>query len=184
MPRSRRTVPDNAIPVIVPSNARRLVPVTPDRVSRLREHLVNAIRDAAHLRTLPSPFSMPPTGFAAKVAHTACSLCRGRCCQNGGDDAYLEEHTMARVRQERPGLNADALLQLYSERVPVLAYQGSCLFHGQQGCTLDRSLRADICNSYFCRGLGTYITDREPEAPRIVIAGEGDAMRTSAVLVP
>jgi hypothetical protein len=184
MPQPRRPVPADAVPVMVPRNARPLVPVTPDRVRRLRKHLVKRLHDARGLKAITSPSSPAPTGFAACVTHAACSLCKGWCCRNGGDDAFLDEQTMARVRRTRPDLDAYALLRLYSERVPALAFEDSCLFHGKQGCTLDRSLRADICNSYFCRGLGTYLTDRETETPRVVIAGEGNAMRTSRVLVP
>ncbi len=47
----------------------------------------------------------------------------------------------------------NSLLQLYNERVPAAGYAGSCIFHGKRGCTLDRSLRSDVCNSYFCGGL-------------------------------
>ena len=40
---------------------------------------------------------------------------------------------------------------IYLARVPAAAYQDSCIFHGKRGCTLDRSMRADICNTYFLR---------------------------------
>jgi hypothetical protein len=91
---------------------------------------------------------------------------------------------MARVRRDRPQLDAQALLRIYVARVPALAYQDSCIFHGKRGCTLDRSLRADICNGYFCRGLGAYVKSGETRAPTTVIAGQGDKVRTSPVLVP
>jgi hypothetical protein len=90
---------------------------------------------------------------------------------------------MARVRRDRPELDAQALLRIYVERVPAVAYQDSCLFHGKLGCTLDRSLRADVCNSYFCGGLSAYLKTDAP-APTMVIAGEGEEMRTSPVLTP
>jgi hypothetical protein len=91
---------------------------------------------------------------------------------------------MARVRRDQPQLGVKALLRIYVARVPVLAYQDSCIFHGKRGCTLDRSLRADICNSYFCRDLGAYVKSGETQAPTTVIAGKGDTIRTSPVLVP
>ncbi|HEY0342005.1 MAG TPA: hypothetical protein VGC34_14460, partial [Steroidobacteraceae bacterium] len=136
------------------------------------------------LKSIASPYPSEPTGFAARVARAACSVCKGWCCRNGGDDAFLDDQTMARIHRDRPELHAGALLRLYLDRVPALAYEDSCIFHGRKGCVLDRSLRADICNSYFCRGLGTYLTDRRPNTPRIVIAGKGDETRTSAVLMP
>ena len=51
-----------------------------------------------------------------------------------------------------------------------------------EGCTLDRSLRSDVCNSYFCNGLGNHVENGSATARVVVIAGEGDKMRTSSVL--
>ena len=90
---------------------------------------------------------------------------------------------MARVRIAKPELDESAVLRLYLERVPAAAYKDSCIFHGKQGCTLDRSLRADVCNSYFCGGLGAYMKTRAA-VPTKIIAGEGGKMRTSPVLSP
>ena len=70
------------------------------------------------------------------------------------------------------------------ERVPEVGYRNSCIFHGKQGCTLDRSLRSDVCNSYFCGGLLAYLTADEVVIPTMVIAGAGDNMRTSPILMP
>jgi hypothetical protein len=76
-----------------------------------------------------------------------------------------------------------ALLRLYLQLSPV-AYRASCIFHESRGCTLDRSMRADVCNSYFCRGLGTFPKSRDHETPTVIIAGEGEKIRTSPVLMP
>jgi hypothetical protein len=184
MRRRSLSVDDDSLPVIVPRNDKALVPMSAARVGRLRKHLVEMLREAKAVKETPSPYPPEPTGFVARVAHAACSLCRGWCCRNGGDDAFLDDQTMARVRRDRPELDAQALLRIYVARVPVLAYRDSCIFHGKRGCTLDRSLRADICNGYFCRGLGDYVKSGETRAPITIIAGKGDKMRTSPVLVP
>jgi hypothetical protein len=76
-----------------------------------------------------------------------------------------------------------AVLRLYLDLVPSVAYRDSCIFHGKRSCTLDRSLRADVCNSYYCGGLGAYMKTGAA-APTRVIAGEGAKMRTSPVLTP
>jgi len=174
----------DAVPVHVPRNIKPLMPVAPDRVRRLREHLIKAIRKARGLEHAACPLPAAPAGFAARVARVACSICKGWCCQNGGDDAFLDDQTMTRVRRDRPELRAGALPRLYLDRVPARAYEDSCIFHGNKGCVLDRSLRADICNSFFCRGFGAYLTDRQTDVPRIVIAGDGDETRASAILIP
>jgi len=177
-------VDDDAMPVMVPRNAKALVPVTAARVRRLREHLVKILREAHGLKSVATAYPPQPTGFAARVARAACGLCKGWCCRKGDDDAFLDDQTMARVRRDRPELDTSALIRLYSDRVPAVAYYDSCIFHGSKGCTLDRSMRADICNSYFCGGLTTYLSDRQQEAPTVIIAGKGDGIRTSPVLTP
>jgi hypothetical protein len=184
MRRRNLSVDDNSLSVTVPRSDKALLPTSAARVRRLRTHLVEILREATVLKKAPSPYPTEPTGFAARVARAACSLCRGWCCRNGGDDAFLDDQTMARVRRDRPRLDAQALLRIYVARVPVLAYQDSCIFHGKRGCTLDRSLRADICNGYFCRGLGAYVKSGAARAPTTIIADKGDLIRTSTVLVP
>jgi Fe-S-cluster containining protein len=118
------------------------------------------------------------------VAHAACSLCQGWCCRNGADDAFLDEPTIARVRHAGLAPDTCSLLRLYIERVPAVGYDGSCIFHGKQGCRLDRSQRSDICNTYFCGGLQNYLTSSEAATATVVISGEGDKMRTSPVIMP
>jgi hypothetical protein len=57
-------------------------------------------------------------------------------------------------------------------------------FFTKQGCTLDRFLRSDVCNSYFCGGLQVYLKGGDIVTPTLIIAGVGDKMRTSPILMP
>jgi hypothetical protein len=178
---------DDSQPVMVPRSDKALVAVSPERVRRLREHLVKTLRElraAKHLEHVALPMRPEPTGFAARVARTACSLCKGWCCRNGSDDAFLDDRTLARVRLAGPDTTEAAMLRRYLERVPPVAYRESCIFHGKQGCTLDRSMRADVCNSYYCGGLGAFMKAGSEPTPTKVFAGEGEKLRTSPVLMP
>jgi hypothetical protein len=183
----RAAADDDSLPVMVPRNDKAALPISPERVRRLRKHLVVALRA---LRTMKnpehsfSPLRPEPEGFAGRVARTACSLCKGWCCRNGEDHAFLDKRTMARVRCARLALDVRSVLRLYVERVPEVGYEDSCIFHGKQGCTLDRSLRSDVCNSYFCGGLQVYMTGDDAVTPTMIIAGVGDKMRTSPILMP
>jgi hypothetical protein len=172
---------DETLPVIVPRNDRSLLPTSPERIRRLREHLGRLV--ISMRRTEPaSMVRAGPTGFAARVANVACTLCRGWCCLNGADDAFLDEATLARVP---PDLVSKAeLIEMYVERVPDAGYENSCIFHSEKGCTLDRSMRSDVCNSYFCHGLHSFISSIEEAGPTVVISGELNQMRLSPVLVP
>src|SRR3954462_13858406 len=104
--------------------------------------------------------------------------------QNGGENAFLDSRTIAKVHLVDPTMTNKALISLYVDRVPTQGYRGSCIFHGRNGCTLDRSMRADVCNTYFCRGLGDYVRSRVAPEPTIVIAGDGETMQVSPVLMP
>jgi hypothetical protein len=173
--------------VTVPLNNRALAPLDPERVRRLRRHLVQSLRA---MRTMKrpvesaSPLRPEPAGFVRKVARAACALCRGYCCKGGGDHGYLDERVMARVRHAQPDLDARAVMRLYVERVPQEGYAGSCLFHGATGCTLDRTLRSDVCNSYFCSGLEQFA--RNFEAPgcgvSIVASLDGKTRRSPPII--
>lgn len=167
--------------ISVPLNRKVLAPVSPERVRRLRKHLVASLRaerELKHKDRSASPLRPEPEGFAGRVARTACTLCKGWCCKGGEEHAYLDERTMARVRRDRPELDARAVLRLYSDRVPPAAYQDSCIFHGPHGCTLDRALRSDVCNSYFCSGLGHFIKGGDNAASAVIIAGEKPLLRS------
>jgi hypothetical protein len=170
--------------LVVPMNSRELAPVDAGRIWRLRKHLVQSLRA---MRTMKrpvesaSPLRPEPDGFIGKVARTACSLCRGYCCKGGGDHGYLDERVMARVRQARPELDARAVIRLYVERVPASGYAGSCVFHGAEGCALDRSLRSDVCNSYFCNGLSNFVAAAETQTDVVITAGQGGDTRSRSL---
>jgi hypothetical protein len=148
--------------VTVPQSDRRLGLVGAKRVERLKQHLRDVLFDMKKAKKAPrpSPIAPEPDGFRAVVARTACSLCKGHCCRHGGDDAFLDEQTLARIRLAQPKISDEAIVRLYVGHVPPQAYAGSCIFHGKKGCALGRSMRADICNTFFCRDLGAYIRKR------------------------
>ncbi len=180
--RAQPSIPDHEadddLPVMVPLFSGGLVPMDPQRTRRLRRHLVQSLR--ATRTEEASPLRPGPAGFLGEIARAACALCRGFCCKGGGEHGYLDEGVMQRVRRARPELKARAVIRLYVERVPAIAYAGSCVFHGESGCTLDRSLRSDVCNSYFCAGLVDVArVGTVPGAVAIIAKGEGKGQRTS-----
>ena len=120
---------------MVPRNDKAAVPISLERVRRLRKHLVvtlRSLRTAKNPEHSVSPLRPEPEGFAARVARTACSLCKGWCCTNGDDHAFLDQATIARVRRARLPLDGRAVLRLYIERVPEVGYEGSCILHGNR----------------------------------------------------
>ena len=133
---SFKALADDSLPVMVPRNDKAAVPISRERVRRLRKHLIVTLRalrmmkDSEHSVSLLRP---EPEGFVARVARTACSLCKGWCCTNGDDHAFLDQATIARVRRARLPRDIRAVLRLYIERVPEVGYEGSCIFSRNTG---------------------------------------------------
>ena len=90
---------------------------------------------------------------------------------------------MARVRRARPELDARAVIAaLQSSVCRATGYAGSCVFHGRRAARWTASLRSDVCNSYFCSGLGRFVTSSEIPTGAIVIATQDGETRMSPVL--
>ena len=171
--------------VTVPLLNESLEPPPPGRVRALKRNLVQALRDLRAARRpdrLLQQMTPEPAGFSAKVLQTGCAMCQGHCCKGGGDHAYIDERTMARVRRDNPELDARAIIGLFLARLAPRSYRGSCLFHAADGCTLGRALRAELCNAYYCNGLQDFL--RLPEIPnrvQIVAARHGMARRSPVI---
>ena len=172
--RSAFDTDDDSQPVMVPRSDKALVAVSPERVRRLREHLIKTLRElrvAKHLEHVASPMRPEPTASRPAWRAPPAPCARGGAVGNGDDDAFLDDRTLARVRLVRPDMTEAAMLRLYLERVPPVGHRESCIFHGKQGCTLDRSMRADVCNSYYCGGLGAFVKAGGEPMPTKVFAG-------------
>lgn len=113
---------------------------------------------AAFLEGIFAEVSRPPAKAAdaakqkpqATMFAGACAACRGHCCRNGGNDAYLDETAIAQAWARHPGLSKRALMQLYLDAIPKKAFADSCIFHAADGCSLPRSLRAPVSEAYLC----------------------------------
>jgi hypothetical protein len=174
--------------VTVPYQDSQLEPVSRERVRELRRHLVSELRDlrvAKHPEKLIQKEAVVLDGFTAEVAGTGCKQCQGFCCQRGGEHAYIDDRTLAKVRRDRPELDARGIIRLYAESVATLGYKESCVFHGAAGCTLDRSLRAELCNSYYCTGLLDFLNKKEkPHAVVVVAARNGKGQKSDVLTAP
>jgi len=169
----------------VPLLRETLAPPPADRVRALKKHLIQSLRDLRVARRPEKLIQAPvpePEGFAAAVLAEGCAQCRGQCCRGGGEHAYIDDRTMARVRRDHPDLDARGVIRLFLDRIAPLSYRQSCLFHGAAGCTLGRGLRATLCDAYYCNGLRDFLKQM-PEPPRVrVVAARDGHERRSAVL--
>src|SRR5215467_524943 len=77
---SFKALAGDSLPVMVPRNDKAAVPVSRERVRRLRKHLMVTLRRLRLMKDsqrFVSPLPPEPEGFAARVARTACFLCKG-----------------------------------------------------------------------------------------------------------
>jgi hypothetical protein len=170
--------------LVVPAQRNGLTAVTPERRHRLRRHIAALLRSTKAAGAVAAAEIAKPAQEPSAVAPKACATCQGRCCGYGGERAYLTEATMARVAASGDRPSPGRILRRYMARVPREAVANSCIFHGAQGCTLDRSLRSDICNNHVCRPLRAYLRRASaPEARDVLIAAVQDGVLHDACLV-
>ena len=165
----------------VPGQRTALEPPSPRRIRAFKRHLIDSIRDFAAARRperLIQRRSREPEGFVAEVVAAACGHCRGSCCMAGGTHAFIDERTMARLHAERPDLRPGEIIRTYVRAIAGESYQGSCLFHGPRGCTLDRRLRAELCNLYYCSGLEAFVRSNPVDGGTVTIkTHDGEVIR-------
>jgi len=146
--------------IIVPGTDGRTSRLPAKRLAKFREHLTETIADAfaadpARAKKRPSTRAAPYP--VTEVTAAGCATCRGRCCRTAGEHAYIEEKTIRRVRAAMPELAREEILETYLAALPAKSVRGSCVFHGTSGCTLPRTIRADICNDFFCGPLREWL---------------------------
>lgn len=174
---------DDPPTMVVPAQRDGIAEVTPERRRRLRRHIARLLRNMSTPAEVPAAsetWMAPPTPLGL----AACTMCQGRCCGHGGDLAYLTELTMARVVAAEANPSASRLLRRYLQRVPDKAVRGSCIFHGERGCTLDRPLRADICNRYYCAPVrGFFRTAAAREGRDVLVTAVQDGVLHDVCMV-
>lgn len=150
---------------ILPYNDDQVSPLPAPRRARHEAHLREQLA-RARIRLAASPMDVVPKLYSpsdepttpAKIAEsrlllTACASCRGWCCRQAGDDAFLTEETMRGVLDRSPTMDDDAIVAHYLQHIGTQTMTRGCVYQGERGCTLAPELRADICHSFYCTGL-------------------------------
>lgn len=147
------TAPYIEIPTILLPDARRAT-----FEAHLRAIVSESFADTAAGET-PAPPDEDPDYAQRRAAeapedfvlNATCIACQGDCCLLGASRmAFLTPVTVDYVRWCDPDATAEQIVAHYLSAIPEASTAGSCVYHGAQGCTLDRGHRADICNSFQC----------------------------------
>ncbi len=138
--------PEKVDLVVLPAMQVRMEPVTRSRTAQLAAS-IEAEFHARKERTRV-PKATTPLDDASLLA--VCGTCRGTCCKAGENHAFLTRSVLSRVKREQRIATDASLLASYLDRVPQDARQGSCIYHGAQGCALPRAMRSETCNRFIC----------------------------------
>jgi len=159
--RAARAMPDadgDSLPLaVLPSNDRRLTRLPEKRRRAFRDYLERSIDEAtasaSDSRSPPEPRGETPTAAEMSVLGHGCATCRGACCEQGGDHAFLNAEQMRRRMARDPHIKPGELFDYYISMLPERTYSGSCIFHCERGCALPREMRSSLCNDFCCEGL-------------------------------
>lgn len=164
---------------LLPSNNLPLVRLPEQRRQKLLEHLRQLVACSAELapgRVEPDaqgdqPTCLRPTPEAAResaILADACATCRGGCCGDGGQQAYLNATKIGRYMKNPQRENE--VCEAYMSYLPETSFDGSCVFHGETGCGLPREMRSDTCCSFHCHELVRLRESLTPDQPSQVLA--------------
>lgn len=165
--------------VVLPAAKGRMEPV-----SRTRRELLAASIEAeftARKDRTRVPKTRTPLDDASLLA--VCGTCRGACCKWGEDHAYLTRAVLSRVKAERRIASNASLLRAYVERIPEMAREGSCIYHGEDGCALPRSMRSETCNRFVCHPLKQLGRDfSQPGYAQLAVTSGGEGAERMLLL--
>ena len=172
----------------VPASTAPLRPADSVRQTLFRQHF-EALLDEWENReeTLEFAESSSPTEAKpdpAGLAAQACSTCRGHCCREGSTHAFITLDVIARWVANNPDTDLEECRAYYLSRLPSHSIAGSCVYHGVNGCQLEREMRADLCNTWDCSSLSQLntVASIDPKPVTLIVASEnGNPLRVRIV---
>jgi hypothetical protein len=171
---------------VFPAFERHLTDMTHERKAALADRLSDIAAEMAiqPIEEVTTSFNL--AGKPINMAHIAqaCTTCRGDCCKNGAEHAYLNRQTFTRALAASPEMTREDLILAYMRHVPDKSYEGSCIYHGEKGCALPSEKRSDTCNDFFCNGTRSLATTvRGNNSAEVVAAAmKGDKVVRLAVI--
>lgn len=148
---------------VVPHNRYRSATLSRQRRAAFEAHLRNSLTKArarlaageepapeTRLYSPTDPRSDAERAAEHKLLGAGCAACRGMCCRMGGDHAFNDSDTMMRYLQRSPDHDDTTIVERYLSHMASRTMSHGCVFQHEDGCTLPRDLRADVCNRYYC----------------------------------
>jgi hypothetical protein len=90
------------------------------------------------------------------ISEALCVMCKGGCCPQGKDTAYLSVLTIRRYMDAHSAQTVEEVLNSYLSLLSDSPIANSCINQTNKGCALSRDMRSDLCNGYFCESIVDY----------------------------
>jgi hypothetical protein len=148
---------DSMMVAVVPFQNEPTEPLSDAQRRQFQTHIQSVVDEA--FNTDPDPVAMmdyaPRTDDEPPIVAAGCAACQGYCCKRGGGDnhAFLTRQTVHYMRVNDPDLVPEEVVAHYLEALPDVSVRGACVFQGPQGCALERTWRAAICNAFYCHDI-------------------------------
>lgn len=154
--------PESFLLAVIPAAIHRITRLPAQRRREFRDHLKSLIDRAAALPAPPAVVDQEPVMESVAVqdarlqaaSGSACACCQGSCCRGGAyTHAYLGVETLQRYMTTHSKQSPRKVLASYMRHISAETCEGSCVYHREDGCSLPREMRANICNEFYCGGL-------------------------------
>ena len=170
--------------VVIPSGYADTSELPGERIQKYAEHL-RKVTSEAHQSTDKSIarnhrktrhlFEKTEARFAAEpglrdISNRMCAMCKGGCCADGGNAAYITSATIKREKKRQPGLSDEDLVQAYLSRLSSQTITNACINQTTSGCALPIEMRSDTCNGFHCDTLSAWLDRPREERANTVFA--------------
>lgn len=163
----------------IPSGNSKLLAVSSERKNKYIEHLKSIINEACgYANAAEVVFDEHHDAYGKRliveqrfdnipalqsISDRLCNMCKGGCCAQGKEHAYLSVFSMRRTMDLNPNQTAEEILDDYLAHICTQSIENSCINHSQTGCALPRKMRSDVCNGFYCDPLKAYQKKVETE---------------------
>lgn len=171
---------------VVPYQNEPLVPLSNGRRTGFEMHLnaiIESAFDDANISTSFALFSREADPENALIS-AGCATCQGSCCKQGAaNNAFLTDDLLRYFILKTPELTPNIIRSTYLDALPDVSVKDACVFQGAQGCVLDRSLRANTCNSFHCHDVIAMLqnTQNTNKSTVAIVAIEDDTNEPKSV---
>lgn len=173
--KEKQLSPDEPLHVILlPTNTNEVVPLNLERKTQFIEHLADVydqLETGEDVTNFAYKNAEQPnlTIEEEKLLNKACATCKGQCCLLGKNHAFQDIHSLGRYLAMQPK-SKEELLADFKQHLPEKSYNNGCIFQGELGCTLPKTMRANTCNSFTCKDLQSYHLDLKHQQAELTVA--------------